>query len=267
MSQMTIIAERINMTRKKMRGKIWDRDVDFVVNEVKKQENMGATHIDINAGGDPSKEIEDMIWLTELVSKATELPISFDSANPDALKAGLEICNRPGTIINSITGEKSRIDNTLPLIIKYNTHAIALTMDDSGMPPDLDARIRVADNLVALFNENNISLDRIHMDTLVQPVSSNPDQVAHTIAGINYIHEKYPEMHTMVGLSNVSYGVPRRIHMNRAFFVLLIQAGLDGCIIDNTADGMLGAMLATLAMLGKDDYCMNYITAAREEKI
>ena len=265
MTPMTIIAERINMTRKKMRERIWERDADFVINEVKKQEKMGATHIDINAGGDPSKEVEDMIWLTELVSKNTELPISFDSANPDALKAGLEICNRPGTIINSITGEKSRIENTLPLVLEYNTHVIALTMDDNGMPPDLDARIRVADNLVALMNENNIALDRVHMDTLVQPVSSNPDQVAHTIAGINYIHENYPEMHTMVGLSNVSYGVPKRIHFNRAFLVLLIQAGLDGAIIDNTADGMLGIMLATFALLGKDEYCMNYITAAREE--
>ena len=161
MSELTIIAERINMTRKKMRDKIWERDTDFDINEVKKQEHKGATHIDINAGGDPSKEVEDMKWLTEIVSSSTELPISFDSANPDALKAGLEICNRPGTIINSITGEQSRIDNTLPLVIEYNTHAIALTLDDTGMPPDLDARIRVADNLVALMKEKNISLDRI----------------------------------------------------------------------------------------------------------
>jgi len=264
---LTIIAERINMTRKKMREKIWERDSEFVINEVKNQEKLGATHIDINAGGDPSKEIEDMKWLTELVSGATELPISFDSANPDALKAGLEICNRPETIINSITGEKSRIENTLPLVKEYNTHVIALTMDDTGMPPDLDARIKVADSLVALMKENDISLDRVHMDTLVQPVSSNPEQVACTIGGINYIHKNYPEMHTMVGLSNVSYGVPKRIHMNRAFLVLLLQAGLDGTIIDVTADGMMGALYSTLALIGKDEYCMNYIPASRAEKI
>ncbi len=263
----TIIAERINMTRKKMRERIWERDTEFVVNEVKTQENLGATHIDINAGGDPSKEIEDMKWLTEIVSGATELPISFDSANPDALKAGLEICNRPGTIINSITGEASRIENTLPLVLEYNTNVIALTMDDTGMPPNLDARIKVADNLVVLMKENNIALNRVHMDTLVQPVSSNPEQVECTIGGIKYIHENYPDMHTMVGLSNISYGVPKRIHVNRAFFVLLLQAGLDGAIVDVTADGMMGSLYSTLALIGKDEYCMNYITAAREEKI
>ena len=74
-------------------------------------------------------------------------------------------------------------------------------------------------------------------------------------------------MHTMVGLTNVSYGVPKRILMNRAFFVLLLQAGLDGAIVDNTADGMLGTLLATRALLGKDDYCMDYIAAARAEKL
>jgi len=264
---MTIIAERINMTRKKMREKIWERDIEFVVNEVKIQEKMGATHIDINAGGDPSKEVEDMQWLTNLVKDATELPISFDSANSDALRAGLEICNRPGTIINSITGEKDRIENTLPLVKEFNTHVIALTLDDTGMPPDLDARIKVAEALVALMKENDISLERVHMDTLVQPVSSNPEQVACTIAGIDYIHKNYPEMHTMVGLSNVSYGVPQRKHMNRAFFVLLLQAGLDGAIIDVTAEGMMGALYGTLALIGKDEYCMNYITASREEKL
>jgi len=74
-------------------------------------------------------------------------------------------------------------------------------------------------------------------------------------------------MHTMVGLSNVSYGVPQRKHMNRAFFVLLLQAGLDGAIIDVTAEGMMGALYGTLALIGKDEYCMNYITASREEKL
>lgn len=263
---LTLIAERINMTRKKMREKIWERDADYVIAEVKNQEAKGATHIDINAGGDPSKEIEDMKWLTELVSQHTELPISFDSANPDALRAGLEICNRPGTIINSITAEQKRIKNTLPLVKEFNTHVIALTMDDTGMPPDLDARIKVADNLVTLFHENNISLERVHMDALAQPVSSNPDQVAHTINAIKYISDTYPEMHTMVGLSNVSYGVPQRIHVNRAFIVLLLNAGIDGAIIDTTADGMMGIVYAAQALLGKDDFCMNYITAAREDK-
>jgi len=95
----TVIAERINMTRKSIRTKVWERDEDFVRNEVTRQWEAGATHIDINAGGDPSKEVDDMMWLTKIVCAHTDLPISFDSANPDAIKAGLEICNRPGSII------------------------------------------------------------------------------------------------------------------------------------------------------------------------
>jgi 5-methyltetrahydrofolate--homocysteine methyltransferase len=84
---------------------------------------------------------------------------------------------------------------------------------------------------------------------------------------VRYIKTKYPAAHTMVGLSNVSYGLPNRIHVNRAFFALLLEAGLDGAIIDPTAEGMAGIMLATLALLGKDEFCMNYISAAREERI
>jgi len=258
---MTIIAERINMTRKAIREKVWERDADFIIAEVKAQEAAGATHIDINAGGDPAREIDDMIWLTEIISKATELPLSFDSPNAAALEAGLKICNRPGTIINSITLETDRVNNTLPLILKYNTGIIALTMDDSGMPETLEGRCKLIDEICNLMKKNNIALDRVYIDTLVRPLSTNPDQVKYTIESFRYLKNKYPECHTMCGLSNVSFGVPQRIHVNRAFFVLLLEAGLDGAIIDPRAEGMMGIMYAALALIGKDEFCMNYITA------
>ena len=87
-----------------------------------------------------------------------------------------------------------------------------------------------------------------------------------TIGGVRYIKTKYPAAHTMVGLSNVSYGLPNRIHVNRAFFALLVEAWLDGAIIDPTADGMMGIMQATRALVGQDEFCMEYITAARDGK-
>jgi len=112
----TIIAERINMTRKRIREKVLARDADFIAREAKRQEAAGATHIDVNAGADPDREVEDMAWLTEVVAAATELPLSFDSTNPQALEEGLSLCNRPGTIINSITDGKARINGHLPLV-------------------------------------------------------------------------------------------------------------------------------------------------------
>ncbi len=264
---MTIIGERINMTRKSIREKVWERDAEFVVGEVKKQEVAGCTHVDINAGADPGKEVEDMRWLTEVVSGATDLPLSFDSANPEVLKAGLELCNRPGTIINSTTAEKERLEATLPLVTEHNTSIIALTMDDDGMPEDLDGRQRIVDDLMGIMKQHDIALDRVYIDPLVRPISTNPEQACFTIGGVQYVTQSYPDAHTVVGLSNVSFGVPKRIHVNRAFFVLLLEAGLDAAIIDPTADGMIGIMFATQALLGKDEFCLNYIGASREGKL
>jgi 5-methyltetrahydrofolate--homocysteine methyltransferase len=263
----TIVAERINMTRKSIREKVWERNRDFIVNEVQTQEAAGATHIDINAGADPARECEDMIWLTEVVRDATELPISFDSASAEVLEAGLGICNRPGTIINSTTLEQDRINNTLPLVKAFNTGIIILTMDDSGMPEDLARRTTLVDRIVALASQEQIGLDRVYIDTLVRPVSTNPEQISCIIDSVRYIKQTYPEAHTMVGLSNVSFGIPKRIHVNRAFFVMLLEAGLDGAIIDPCADGMMGIMYSTHALLGQDEFCMNYITAHQEGRL
>ena len=166
----TIIGERINMTRKSIRTKVWDRDEGFIRNEVARQAKAGANIIDINAGGDPSKEVEDMKWLTGVVSDEIDLPLSFDSANPEAIRAGLEICNRPGTVINSITMEKQRIEGILPLVKEFETSVICLTMNDQGMPEDYEGRVGITDSIVALFREHNIPLQRAYFDLLVRPV-------------------------------------------------------------------------------------------------
>ncbi len=228
----TIIAERINMTRKSIRAKVWERDEAFVRGEAVRQAEAGATHIDINAGGDPSKEIDDMVWLTNIVSSATALPLSFDSANPDALRAGLELVNRPGTIINSLTMERTRVETVLPLVKEFDTGIVCLTMDDSGMPEDLEGRVRIADDIVALLRSNAVSLDRAYFDPLVRPASTNPGQARFILDAIRIIREKYPESHIALGLSNISFGIPRRNNLNKAFLAMLVAADRIACLIN-----------------------------------
>ena len=143
----TVIAERINMTRKAINRHVVQRDSAFIAGEARRQTDAGATHIDINAGGNPSTEVENMTWLAETVAEATELPLAFDSPNPLALRAGLEVCSRPGTLINSITHESARVEAVLPLVVEFHTGVIALTMDDQGMPEDVARRIEVIDRL------------------------------------------------------------------------------------------------------------------------
>jgi len=263
----TIIGERINMTRKKIKEKVWERDTDFITSEAKKQMEAGATHIDVNAGGDPAKEVDDMKWLTEVVSKATNLPLVFDSTNPIALKEGLKLCNRPGTIINSITGEKKCIEEILPLVKKYKTGIIALTMDDKGMPEDYEGRMRITRDLVKITQEQGISLDRVYFDYLIRPASTNPGQARFILDAIRATKKEFPQSHIALGLSNISFGIPVRNNLNKVFLAMLIAAGCDGVIIDPREEGMMTTIFSSRAVLGLDEYCMDYISAYREGKL
>ena len=261
----TIIAERINMTRKSIRTKVWERDEPFIRAEAARQAQAGATHIDINAGGDPSKEVDDMIWLTGIVSSEVDLPLSFDSANPDALRAGLQVSNRPGSIINSLTMERDRVESVLPLVREFNTGIVCLTMDDSGMPEDLEGRIRITDNIVELLRSSGVSLDRAYFDPLVRPASTNPGQAQYILDTIRYIKTTYPEARIALGLSNISFGIPRRNNLNKAFLAMLVAAGCDGAIVDPTEPDMMTTLCSARAVMGIDEYCMEYLTKMRAD--
>ena len=263
----TVVAERINMTRKRLREEVWNRNVEYVTRAARRQAEAGATHIDINAGGDPAKEVEDMKWLAQVVADATDLPICFDGSNPDALRAGLDVCNRPGTIINSITGEEERIDDVLPLVEQYNTGVVCLTMDDEGMPEDLDGRLRVTRDLAALLKDRGIGLDRAYFDHLVRPASTNPGQATFVLDAIRTTKQEFPETHIALGLSNISFGLPVRNNLNRAFLAMLIAAGCDGAIVDPCEEGMMNTLYSARAALGLDEYCMEYITAQRAGRL
>ena len=262
-----IIAERINMTRKRIREEVWKRNATFIAAEAQKQTKAGATHIDINAGGDPGKEIEDMKWLTEVVSKAVELPLVFDSANPIALEEGAKICNRPGTIINSITGEKKRIEEILPLVKKYKTGVVALTMDDQGMPEDYEGRMRIARDLINLVKTEGIPEGSLYLDPLIRPASTNPGQAIFVLKFIADVKKEFPQVHIALGLSNISFGLPVRNNLNKVFLAMLVAAGCDGAIIDPTEPGMMNTLFSSRAALGLDEYSMGYIKAYREGRL
>jgi len=263
----TVIGERINMTRKRIRQRVWKRDADFIAEEANKQVAAGATHIDVNAGGDPSKEVDDMIWLTQVVSEAVELPLSFDSANPTALEEGLKLCNRPGSLINSITGEKDRLEGILPLVAEHNTGVVALTMDDGGMPEDYEGRVRITRDLAKVITEAGVGLDRVYFDHLVRPASTNPGQANLVLDAIATTHKEFPEAHFAMGLSNISFGMPVRNNLNRVFLSMLIAAGADGAIVDPCEKGMVVTLRSARAVLGLDEYGMEYITAHRDGQL
>jgi len=263
----TVIGERINMTRKRIREEVWKRNAGFISAEAASQAKAGATHIDLNAGGDPAKEVEDMIWLTEVVSAAVKVPLVFDSTNTQALEAGLLLCNREGTIINSITAEKSRTENILPLVKKFNTGVVGLTMDDRGIPEDFEGRIRITRDLAKIVAAHGIGIGRVYFDHLVRPASTNPGQARFILDAIAATRAEFPEAHFALGLSNISFGLPVRNNLNRAFAAMLIATGCDGAIIDPREEGMMNTIYSARAALGLDEFCMDYISAHREGKL
>jgi len=261
-----IIAERINTTRKRIAAAVRGRDADFIRREALRQAEAGAGYIDANAGTSVKHEVDDLVWLTETIQSAVKVPVCVDSANPKALQAALKV-HWGDAMVNSITAEAERIEGILPLVAEYETRVVALTMDDGGMPESADDRLRVADGLVRKLTGEGVPLDRIYFDPLIRPISTNPDQALAALETTRRIMTGFQGVHTVCGLSNVSFGLPRRNLLNRTFLGLMIGAGLDTVIIDPTEAGMMSTVHAAETLAGRDEFCMNYITAEREGRL
>ncbi|MHB9024943.1 MAG: dihydropteroate synthase [Armatimonadota bacterium] len=260
----TVVAERINCTRKTIREATEKRDVEFIRNEAVRQTEAGATYIDVNAGTSPDTELENMKWLVAQAQAVTALPLSIDSANPSVVAVGLEALDGRPAMINSISLEEGRAAAILPLVQKYNTNVIGLCLGTGVMPNSAEERLELADRLVATTRDAGVADGRLYIDPLVRCISAEMEQGAEFLQAIRLIHAKYPEVHFCAGISNVSYGLPQRTLLNRAFLSLAIWEGLDGAIIDPLDRGVMGQLYATRAVIGLDEYCMEYMTVSRE---
>lgn len=263
---MIVIAERINATRKRIGKAVADRDAGFIAREAKLQADAGATHLDCNAGRDPAKEVEDLQWMIGVVQDAVDLPICIDSANPQAIAAALKMI-RKMPMINSVTAEKARLDQILPLARDHEALLVGLCMGDSGMPDGAAERIRAAEQVRDAAARFGIGVDRLYFDPVVVPVSTKASEALAAIETVAHIMKQFGGAHTTCGLSNISFGLPNRNTLNRTFLAMLMAAGLDGVIMDPTEPHMMSTVLAAQAIVGRDELCMDYIRAGRAEKL
>lgn len=263
---MLIIAERINSSRKQITQAVGAGDRAFIQAEARAQTLAGAHYIDVNAGTFVGEEAEKLKWIVEAVQEATELPLSIDSPDPEVIQAMLPLLKkRP--MINSITLEPTRIEGILPLAVEYRTKVIALCQSEKAMSETVEQKVALAGELVEKLTGAGVALDDLYIDPLVYPLSTNPQSASATLEAIGEIMKRFPGVHTVCGLTNVSYGLPTRKLINRAFLAAAIARGLDSAIIDPT-DKLLYAMLKAVTLVaGKDDYCMDYIGAFREGRV
>ncbi|MGD9212782.1 MAG: dihydropteroate synthase, partial [Desulfobacteraceae bacterium] len=168
---MIIIGEKINGTRKAVAKAIRERDAEFIRDLAKNQVDGGSTYLDVNAGTAPDREPDDMVWLVNTIQEVCELPLCLDSANPAALKAGLEVVTRL-PMINSVSGEQNRIDGVLPLALEHKTDLILLALDDKGIPETVEGRMEIVRKLVGLAVDGGLKYGQLQIDPLVTAIST-----------------------------------------------------------------------------------------------
>lgn len=261
---MLIIGELINTSRKAIKEAVEKKDAAYIQQIAKAQVEAGAHYVDVNCGTMVFNEVEVMEWLVNTVQEAVQAPLCIDTPNPAAMEAGLALCKYGQPMINSISDEKERFDSVLPLVVKYKAKVVALCMDDTGMPETAQDRVRVAASLYAKLTAAGVADEDIYFDPLVKPVSSVETAGLEVLETIKIIKDKYPNVHFTCGLSNVSYGLPNRKVLNSLFVVQTMTVGMDGYILNPTDKEMMGSIYASLALLGQDSFCMNYLTAHRK---
>jgi len=264
---MIVIGEKINGTRKSVARAIRERDDDFISSLARIQAEAGSTYLDVNAGTPVDREPEDMVWLVNTVQKACDIPLCIDTANPKALEAGLEVAEQT-PLVNSVSGEKDRVEGILPLALKYKTGLIILALDDEvGIPETSEGRLKIVNRLMGLALDAGLSQDQLFVDPLVTAISTGITNALTTFGTIYRIKETYPDAHVTCGLSNISFGMPLRPIINRSFMTMAIQNGLDSAIIDPTDRDLKGAMMAGELLMGLDRHCLNFNRAFRAKII
>ncbi len=260
---MKIIGEKINGTRKTVAAAIASRDATFIQNLARKQVEGGAHWLDVNAGTPPDREVDDLLWLIDLIQHVSEVPLSLDSANPSALSAALGAVQKT-PLINSISGEPDRLNNVLPIVAQHGCEVIALCMDDKGIPADVDGRLAVARKLFAATRAASVPDEKVYVDPLVLTIATDTNAGRITLDTIRAVRAEFPQAHISLGLSNVSFGLPARSLVNRTFLTLAIAAGMDTAIVDPNDREMKAALFATDLLLGQDKHCLNYTRAYRK---
>ncbi|BAE86491.1 hypothetical protein DSY4702 [Desulfitobacterium hafniense Y51] len=262
---MILIGEKINGAIPSVAKAIAAKDADFIRNLAKVQSEAGVNFLDVCASVDNDIELETLKWLIDLVQEVSDIPIAIDSPNANVIAEAIKFCNKPG-LINSVSMEGDKVEVIFPIIADTKWECVALLCDDTGIPQDTEKRLEVFGTLMAKAKQYNIAPSRLHIDPLVQMLCTSEDGILAIMEVIKEIKAQYPKIHITGGASNISFNLPIRRLVNQAFIVLAMGAGMDSAIVDPTKQDLMGMIFATEALLGQDEYCMEYIGAYREGK-
>jgi 5-methyltetrahydrofolate--homocysteine methyltransferase len=265
---MLIVGEKINTSIKEVKEAVLQRNEPFLEDLARRQKLGGADYLEVNSGLRvyPEEEAADLEWLVPLAQKVTGLPLCIDTAYGLVLERALKL-HQGKAIVNSINGDSERWGEILPLIREYGCDVIALPSDRKGVPPDVGGRIKIAERIIEGVAKEGIGVSRLFFDPLVLPISSNTQNGLLFINTQREIKRLFPQVHTISGLSNISFGLPKRTWINQSFLVLSLGAGLDAAILNPLDKSLMALIRGTEALLNRDPFCVKYIEAFRSGKL
>ena len=259
---MIIIGEKINGFVPRTGQAIEERDGEYIKEIAKAQAEAGAAYLDCCPATNEGA-LDIMEWMVGLIQEATDTPIALDSPSADILVESMKFVNRPG-MINSISIAGDKIEKIFPLIAGTEWKVVAMLDDEDGIPSTAEGRISVFKRLLEKMDEYDVKPDQVFVDPLVETLGTNEESCTVFTQACCEVRQLCPDIHITSGLSNISFGLPARKVVNMAFMVLAMNAGMDSAIIDPLNRDMIGIIYATDALLGNDEYCMEYLAAYRE---
>lgn len=253
-----VIGERINPTgKKRLAQALRDRDMNYVVAQAIEQEEAGAQILDINVGLPGVDEVEMMRSVVTAVSGVVNLPLQIDSANPEAIEAGLRAA--PGKcLVNSVNASKTSLNAILPIAKKYGAAIVGLTLGESGLPATAQERVEFASHILHEAQHMGIEKEDVVIDCLTLTVSAQQDQARETLYALRRVREELG-LETMLGVSNISFGLPQRQWVTQTFLAQAIANGLTLPIVNPNHKEIMDVIRASRVLSGEDVSCAAYI--------
>jgi len=259
-NQPMIVGERINPTgKKKFKEALLNDDINYILNQGIEQVSAGADILDVNVGLPGVDEKEMMVKAVKALQSIIDVPLQIDSTIPEVLEAALRVYNGKA-LVNSVNGEEKVMENILPIVAKYGAATIGLTLDENGIPKKAEERYEIAKKIMERAMSYGIKKEDIYIDCLTLTASAEQDGVMETLKAIKMVKENLG-LKTILGVSNISFGLPGRGLINHTFLAMALSYGLDLCIINPNVGAMSGTVFAYRVLKGYDRNSVGYIEA------
>ncbi len=253
-----VIGERVNPTgKKRFQQALLEEDLDYILDVAAAQEEAGADILDVNVGCPGVDEVTMLPRVVKKLQSAVSLPLQLDSSNPDALEAALRVYNGKAAV-NSVNGEPEMLARVLPIVKKYGASVVGLTMDRDGIPRTAEKRVEIAERILEAALAHGIPREDVWIDCLALTVSAQQEQAAETLKAVRTVRWELG-LQTVLGVSNISFGLPNRALITQSFLTQALAAGLTLPIVNPNQREMMDAAAAFRVLSGEDAQCRDYI--------